>query len=164
MCYFLTMSGIVTFNIVDVSVILPLRADVLRKGLTKEDARFDLDQDSSTLHVCVKIDDEVIACASLMAICNDNFEDKKQYQLRGVAVKEEYQKNGYGKALMQYCDFLALNRNVSLIWCNSRVNAVDFYLKCGYLSTNKEFFINNVGKHCLVYHVPKYHQCSHCKQ
>ena len=55
--------------------------------------------------------------------------------IQGLAVAKRYQKNGYGKALMEAVESWARDNNISLVRLNSgktRTGAHEFYRKLGY--------------------------------
>ena len=50
-----------------------------------------------------------------------------QFQLRGMATSEKFQKKGLGKRLMKYAEQILKSEGVDVIWCNARTTATVFY-------------------------------------
>lgn len=151
----------VAFHIVEPQAVLPLRAEVLRHGLPLSDAVFDGDDKESTVHAGCYRNGKLVACASVFEVSNSVFGQGKQYQLRGMAVDQAFRNCGIGRALLQYVEFLCLNRHAAILWCNARVGAKGFYEKNGYTFVGQPFEIDGVGTHLLAFKELKYHTCKH---
>ena len=55
---------------------------------------------------------------------------------------------GYGSKLLKKVELDNFNkRKGSLIWCNARIDAGDFYKKNNYKVVGKKFLIKNIGLH-----------------
>ena len=76
---------------------------------------------------------------------------EKQFQLRGMATKENYQGKGFGKMLMTKSEELLKEKEVIIVWCNARIVALDFYKKQGFIIIGKEFDIPQIGGHFVMY-------------
>jgi GNAT superfamily N-acetyltransferase len=68
-----------------------------------------------------------------------------------MAVLENQQKKGIGKALILHSESFATQQKTELIWFNARENAVPFYIKMGYKITGAPFEIDAIGTHYLMY-------------
>ncbi len=113
-----------------------LRESILRPGQPKENWTFDADDDTRTIHLAMKDDDEIVAIVSLLP------EEKEgcPWRLRGMAVKEELRGQGVGQQLL-----LALFEQAhNSIWCTARKNVQDFYLKNGFSIFGDEFTMNDM--------------------
>lgn len=159
------MSLLGSFNIktVEAREIYPLRQSLLRQGMPSCSVAFEGDGEPYSLHAAFYIEGELVGCASLIRRKSPLFDIDRQYQLRGMAVKKEYQGQGIGKALLQYCEFLCLNRAVTFLWCNARISAKGFYAKNGFAETGEVFYIAPICDHIVMYKEIKEHKCEGCK-
>ena len=74
-----------------------------------------------------------------------------QYQLRGMGVLKEYQKRGFGNLLIEKGEDIIKQENGTIIWCNAREIAVNFYKKNGFKIIGKPFVIPKIGLHYVMY-------------
>ena len=58
-------------------------------------------------------------------------------QIRYMAITNENRTKGYGSNLMKELEKIALENKIKKIFLNSRISAVDFYLKNGYQKIKK---------------------------
>ena len=71
-----------------------------------------------------------------------------KYQIRGMFTLPNFREMGYGSTLLKNIEYDYLNKsNSSSIWCNARIEAVDFYRKNNYKIVGKKFLIKNIGLH-----------------
>lgn len=129
----------------------PVRQEILRKGLPLESCIFLNDDAESTFHLGCFINEKLIGVISLFSTNNENFDINNQYQIRGMAVLEKYQKKGIGKALVIKAETLVKNKNTTFIWFNAREKAVSFYEKLNYKTFGTRFDISGVGFHFVMY-------------
>lgn len=128
-------------------VILPLRQQVLRPLLPTDAARFDGDDDPTTIHLAIRAGQDVIGVTSLYRRpCPDRDADAAM-QLRGMAVAPKNRGRGVGSALLDSSVRHARAVGVTVLWCNARVEAVGFYLRHGWRTLGREFDIPGVGPH-----------------
>ena len=129
----------------------PVRSAVLRKGKPIETCFFLGDEAIYTTHFGLFIENSLIGVASLFKTNNENFEQKNQFQLRGMAILEEYQSSGFGKLLIEEIfNFIKINQT-ELLWFNARETAVSFYEKQGCIKKGASFEIPEIGTHFLMY-------------
>ena len=126
-----------------------IRKELLRKGLPMSE-EMEGDLYDSTFHLGVFFDNKIIGVASFMKKNNLVFKGT-QYQLRGMATSHSFQQRGLGTLLLVKGMEILKNKNVELLWCNARVSALQFYLKCGFNRVGKEFEIPLVGPHFVLY-------------
>ena len=77
--------------------------------------------------------------------------EQYQFQLRGMATLEEFQKQGLSAALLQTAFPIIKRNHVNLLWCNAREAAVGFYEKMGFEKNSDTFEIEGVGPHILMH-------------
>ncbi len=128
-----------------------VRQEILRPGLSIDSCIFTNDNAKTTFHLGYFIDNNLTGVVSVFLNSNDNFITEKQYQIRGMAILKNYQKNGIGKQLVLEAEKIIIQKQVNFIWFNARESAVDFYKKLGYHTFGTRFDINGVGPHFLMY-------------
>jgi predicted GNAT family N-acyltransferase len=112
---------------------IKLRDEILRKPLGLSFAGDELEKEKNNLHIAAYEDDRMLGCCMLV-------EDGPQtVRLRQMAVMNDLQGKGIGKALMQFAENLARDRGYKKITMHARKNALGFYEKMGYRRIGKEF-------------------------
>ncbi len=128
----------------------PVRHSVLRQGKPIETCFFDGDDSDSTTHFGLFDQENCVGVASIYKNKNTIFNNNEQYQLRGMAVLEEFQKKGLGEQLVMHAEnYIRLNQG-ELLWFNARVVAVPFYERLSYQKIGSSFDIPDVGPHFLM--------------
>src|SRR3954465_5060017 len=112
---------------------IKLRDEILRKplGLTFEPG--ELEKEKQNLHIAAYEDDQMLGCCMLVE------EEPQTVRLRQMAVINDLQGKGIGRALMQFAENLARDRGYKRITMHARRNALGFYEKMGYKKIGKEF-------------------------
>ena len=129
----------------------PVRSAVLRQGKPIETCFFLGDDAVDTTHFGLFNENKLIGVASLFKKNNENFDQKNQFQLRGMAILKEYQSSGFGKLLIEEIfNFIKINQT-ELLWFNARETAVPFYEKQGCIKKGASFEIPEIGSHFLMY-------------
>ena len=129
----------------------PVRSVVLRQGKPIETCFFLGDDAVGTTHFGLYIENNIIGVASVFTSNNENFDIKNQFQLRGMAILEEYQSAGFGKLLIEEVfNFIQLQQT-ELLWFNARESAVPFYEKLECTKKGASFEIPEIGTHFLMY-------------
>ena len=126
-----------------------LRKIELRKNMSLS-SQFSGDLDADTFHLGLFINNEIVSIVSFMRSDYKEFTEK-QFQLRGMATKENYQGKGFGKMLITKSEELLKEKEVIIVWCNARIVALDFYKKQGFKIIGKEFDIPQIGGHFVMY-------------
>lgn len=112
---------------------LKLRDEVLRKPLGLEFSDDELEKEKQHMHMAAYEDDRILGCCMLVK------EDAETVRLRQMAVVNDVQGKGIGKALMQFAENLARDRGYRRIIMHARKNAIGFYEKLGYKKKGEEF-------------------------
>ncbi|HOT29228.1 MAG TPA: GNAT family N-acetyltransferase [Candidatus Ozemobacteraceae bacterium] len=130
---------------VPVERILPLRQKILRAGMPGLSARFDGDENPTTVHLGALIDGAIVGCVTFL---DSTYEGSPAWQLRGMAVDASYQGGGIGRILLEegkrILDAVGPRRPW---WCNAREGAAGFYEKLGWKKVSDRFEIPTVGPH-----------------
>ena len=112
---------------------LKLRDDILRKPLGLAFSDEELAKDKDNLLIAAYEDDQMLGCCMLVE------EDPETVRLRQMAVLNDLQGKGIGRALMNFAENLARDRGYQRITMHARINAVGFYEKMGYKRIGNEF-------------------------
>ena len=110
-----------------------LRDDILRKPLGLYFTKEELEKEKEHLLIGAFEDDKMLACCMLVE------ENAKRVRLRQMAVSNDLQGKGIGKALMIFAENLARDRGYKKITMHARKNAIGFYEKMGYVKVGDEF-------------------------
>jgi GNAT superfamily N-acetyltransferase len=127
-----------------------VRQPVLREGKPVGSCRFDGDNLETTSHFGLYHDENLIGVVSVFKIINPIFNSTDQFQIRGMAILPQFQKNGFGQKLVIHCEEFIKNLNGTLIWFNAREKAVPFYEKLGYQKVGNPFSIADIGIHYIM--------------
>ena len=127
-----------------------VRHPVLREGRPIEDCKFDNDDDPNTFHLGLFIEDELLGIVTYMKSDYEALQGN-QYQLRGMAVLKDCQKRGFGNLLITKGEDIIKQENGTIIWCNAREIAVNFYKKNGFKIIGKSFVIPKIGLHYVMH-------------
>lgn len=129
----------------------PVRHEVLRKGKPIETCKFIGDDNEETTHFGLYIDNQLIGIISIFKETNAMFSESNQFQIRGMAVLDEFQGKGFGAQLVKKAESYCTNLKAELIWFNAREKAVRFYKSLGYTIIDNSFLIPDVGIHFVMY-------------
>jgi len=110
-----------------------LRNEILRKPLGLNFSPDELEKEKDNLLMVAYEDDQMLGCCMLVE------EGYQTVRLRQMAVMNDLQGKGIGRALMQFAENLARDRGYKKITMHARKNAVGFYEKMGYRRVGKEF-------------------------
>lgn len=128
-----------------------VRHPVLRNGKPIDSCIFDGDNISSTFHLGVFIDNNLVGVCSFFKCNHQLLTEEFQYQLRGMAVLNTYQNKGLGNVILNYGETLLKEKNMNVIWCNAREKALNFYKKMGYKIIGEPFNIKDIGLHYVMW-------------
>ena len=112
---------------------LKLRDDILRKPLGLHFSPSELEKEKENLLIGAYEDDQMLGCCMLVE------QDPQTVRLRQMAVINDLQGKGIGRALMQFAENLARDRGYKKLSMHARKNALGFYEKLGYRRVGDEF-------------------------
>lgn len=130
--------------------VIDIRHQVLRQGQARSSCYFPEDSFKKTIHFAAKSEDKIIGCASVYKESHPDFTLKQSWRIRGMAVLPDYQGQNIGTQLLETCINHAILQKAAVIWCNARINAVQFYKNAGFKIIGDEFEIENIGPHYLM--------------
>ena len=110
-----------------------LRDDILRKPLGMSFSPDELEGEKENMLMAAYEDDTMLGCCMLVE------EGPQTVRLRQMAVLNDLQGKGIGKALMQFAENLARDRGYKKITMHARDNALGFYEKMGYRKKGDPF-------------------------
>lgn len=121
-----------------------LRYRVLRAPLNQPIGSEQNEGDSTGIHFAL------YEAGNLKAIARLDRADLKTAQVRFVAVENNLQGKGYGKAIMLATEKAAKDRGDTKMILQARDYAVDFYLRLDYQMIKKSHLLFNVLQHFLM--------------
>ena len=129
----------------------PVRSAVLRQGKPIETCFFLGDNDKETTHFGLFKGNNLIGVASVFKVKNENFEQNKQFQLRGMAVLKEYQGFGFYPDFGHPVAYDVESKKAEVLWFNGREKAVKFYQNFGFSVLGNSFEIPEIGTHFVMF-------------
>ncbi|MEL0457473.1 GNAT family N-acetyltransferase [Flavobacteriaceae bacterium SZ-1-7] len=105
----------------------------------------------TTFHLGIFSKEKLLGVCSFFKANNANIPESSQYQLRGMAVLNEFQGKGLGHHILNFGEQIIKKKNTKIVWCNAREVAVNFYRKNGYRITGEPFIIETIGLHFVMY-------------
>ena len=112
---------------------IKLRDDLLRKPLVLGFAPAELEKEKDNMLIAAFEDDDMLGCCMLVE------EKPDTVRLRQIAVVNDLQGKGIGRALMGFAENLARDRGYRIISMHARKNSIHFFEKMGYRVTGNEF-------------------------
>ncbi|WP_243697344.1 GNAT family N-acetyltransferase [Flaviaesturariibacter aridisoli] len=110
-----------------------LREVILRQPLGLQFAPDELESEKDNILMAAYEDDHILGCCMLVEEAPDTV------RLRQMAVLDDLQGKGIGKALMNFAENIARDRGYKKITMHARKNAQGFYEKMGYRKRGEEF-------------------------
>jgi ribosomal protein S18 acetylase RimI-like enzyme len=110
-----------------------LRNEILRKPLGLEFTPDELEKEKEEILIGAFEDEKMLGCCMLIKV------DKTTVRLRQMAVLNNLQGKGIGRALMQFAENIAHDRGFRKIIMHARASAIGFYEKLGYQVSGNEF-------------------------
>lgn len=130
---------------------IAIRHQVLRHGKPIKTCSFEGDNLASTFHLGLHYYGELIGVATFIKNHQSNFTEEVQFQLRGMAVIQQFQGKRLGNVLLEKGLKQLKLLHADLIWCNAREVATHFYSKFGFNTYGKPFDVPNIGTHYTMY-------------
>lgn len=123
---------------------LKMRDEILRRPLGLSIANENLDAEKKNLLIGAFEEDQMLGCCMLVE------ENKSEVRLRQMAVLNDLQGKGIGRALTLFAENLARDRGYQTISMHARKNVVGFYEKMGYRVQGKEFTEITIPHYTMV--------------
>jgi len=110
-----------------------LRNDILRKPLKLTLTPEELEKEQDEILIGAFEEEKMLGCCMLIIV------DSSTVRLRQMAVLNNLQGKGIGRALMQFAENIARDRGYKKIIMHARKSAAGFYEKLGYQVCSSEF-------------------------
>ena len=124
---------IIDYGTSDYREMVRLRDEILRRPLGLSFTQEELEKEQGNLMMAALDDGKMLGCCMLVE------EAPKTVRLRQMAVRNDLQGKGVGKALIQFAENLARDQGYEKITMHARKNAIGFYEKMGYRVSGAEF-------------------------
>ncbi len=112
---------------------IDLRNDLLRKPLNLTFEADELDKEENDILIGAFDEEKMLGCCLLTRV------DKHCVRLRQMAVQNNLQGKGIGRAMMNFAETVARDSGYKKITMHARLSAVGFYEKLGYKVKGDEF-------------------------
>jgi ribosomal protein S18 acetylase RimI-like enzyme len=112
---------------------IKLRDDILRKPLGLGFDQAEIEGEKNNMLIGAFEDEDMLGCCMLVE------EKPGTVRLRQMAVLNDLQGKGIGRALMNFAENIARDRGYEIISMHARKNAIGFYEKMGYKVASDEF-------------------------
>ena len=110
-----------------------LRDDILRKPLGLTFTPAELEEEKDNMLIAAFEEERILGCCMLVE------EQANIVRLRQMAVLNDLQGKGIGRALMNFAENIARDRGYKAIRMHARTNAIGFYEKVGYRVKGDQF-------------------------
>ena len=124
---------IIDHGTAEYSQMVKLRDDLLRKPLGLTFTPEELESEKDNMLIAAYEDERMLGCCMLVE------ESTEAVRLRQMAVLNDLQGKGIGRALMHFAENLARDRGYRTISMHARKNVVGFYERMDYRVTGDEF-------------------------
>ena len=114
-------------------MMLRLRYDLLRKPLGLSFDPQELEKEKDDVLMGAFEDDRLLGCCLLTQM------DAKTVRLRQMAVPNNLQGKGIGRALMIFAENIARDMGYETLMMHARITATGFYEKMGYVKNDGQF-------------------------
>ncbi len=125
----------------DMDQYFELRWRVLRKPWNQPRGSEIDEMDDRAIHLAAYDGDRIVAVARL------HFNSEEEAQIRYMAVDERYRNRGIGSEMLKELERVAREKGAKYIVLEARENAVNFYLKNGYVIVKKSFLLFDSIQH-----------------
>lgn len=122
----------------------PLRKEVLRPHQRLDEVGFAGDGVEGAAHFGAFVNGEMVATATVHP-------DESGWRLRGMATRDGFRGRGLGGALVEACVAHAQASGGTMMWCNARLKAADFYRRYGFEARGEVFELPQIGPHLYMW-------------
>src|SRR5882757_4181035 len=114
-------------------LMVKLRDDILRKPLGLGFTPEELESEKDNMLIAAFEEERILGCCMLVE------EQPGTVRLRQMAVLNDLQGKGIGRALMNFAENIARDRGYKILRMHARSHAVGFYEKVGYRVLGEQF-------------------------
>jgi ribosomal protein S18 acetylase RimI-like enzyme len=124
---------LIDYGTTEYQQMITLRNDILRKPLGLSFTDDELEQEKHEILIGAFEEEKMLGCCMLVK------EEEKTCRLRQMAVLNNVQGKGIGRALMLFAETIARDRGFKKITMHARKTALGFYERLGYSIAGQEF-------------------------
>ncbi|MBN8688657.1 MAG: GNAT family N-acetyltransferase [Chitinophagales bacterium] len=117
----------------DYQKMVNLRDMILRKPLGLDFTSAELEEEKENIMIGAFEEEDILGCCMLVE------ENNRIIRLRQMAVLNNLQGKGIGRAIMNFAENIARDRGYKVLSMHARKNAIGFYEKMGYKVVGEEF-------------------------
>lgn len=122
---------------------IALRMELLRRPLGLTFTAEQLEKEKDDWLIAATDGEEIIGCC-VLTHCDDD-----TLQLRQMAVRQDLQQQGAGRAIIAFAEKLAREKGYRTLMMHARDIATGFYEKCGYKITGDLFTEVTIPHYCM---------------
>ncbi len=138
-------------QIIDSKLTYDIRRRILWPHIKDNNYSIKEDKDINTFHLGTFLDDKIISIGTFIKEENSKFESHSQYRLRAMATDKKHQIKGGGRELFLKGIEILKNKKINILWCDARINAIDFYKKLNMKNIPGLYNIKNIGLHQTMF-------------
>jgi GNAT superfamily N-acetyltransferase len=112
---------------------LKMRDEILRKPLGLKISNEEIEKEKDNLFIAAFEDEQMLGCCMIVEM------DPRKARLRQMAVLNNLQGKGIGRALIQFAENIARDHGYRVMSMHARKPTVPFFEKMGYKVTGSEF-------------------------
>jgi predicted GNAT family N-acyltransferase len=112
----------ITYKSQDWTNAVRLREKILREPLGTAFTDEELEEEKNHIQIAGFLDNELVATAVLVP-------EGEEMKMQRVVVAENLRSKNIGSQMMAFCEKVATDRNVKVMYCHARDSAVSFYSK-----------------------------------
>ncbi len=131
--YFVMALKVIEHGSPEYQKMIKLRDDILRRPLGLGFTQEELEEEKNNMLIGAFEEDDILGCCMLVE------ENPQIVRLRQMAVLNDLQGKGIGRALMTFAENIARDRGYKILSMHARKNAIGFYEKMGYKVSGDEF-------------------------
>lgn len=124
---------IVDYGSKEYQQLLVLRTEILRKPLGMQFSEEEIKKEEQNIHIAAYEDEKLLGCCMLIR------KEDGTIRLRQLAVLNNLQGKGVGRALIQFAENIARDLGYKKITMHARKQAVGFFEKLEYKTIGDEF-------------------------
>lgn len=110
-----------------------MRYDILRKPLGLKFSEDEMEEEKENLFIAAYEDEQILGCCMIVKL------DPHKARLRQMAVLNNLQGKGIGRALIQFAENIARDHGYRIMSMHARKPTIAFFEKMGYVVTSDEF-------------------------
>ena len=124
---------IIDFGTPEYRQMLKMRDDILRRPLGLNISPDEIENEKNNLFIAAFEDEQMLGCCMIVEL------DPRKARLRQMAVLNNLQGKGIGRALIQFAENIARDHGYRIMSMHARKATVPFFEKMGYKVTSTEF-------------------------